>query len=149
MIDFEAAALRLASTVRRGLSLSLGTTAAEGVTLSEAAEGLGLPAPRTSADLAGLALACERSGVAVNLDDEIGGEWWRLRQAAKAQLLDEACRVTAAQLARPVVEMAARKICAYCAGRRFGVAHGARLCHGCGALTREADGGALASTVRR
>ena len=145
---FEAAALRLASTVQRALDVVTGTAGAERLTLEEAARALGCVLPRTDDDLRALALACEREGVAVNLDVETGGEWWRLRQAARAQLMDEATRATAAQLARPVVEMQARRICAYCAGRRFGVAHGARLCHGCGALTRDAEAGALGPAVR-
>ena len=145
-IDFEAAALRLASTGQRALSLVMGTGEA-GLTLEGAARVLGVPVPVSGADLEGLAMACERAGVAVNLDRETGCEWWRLRQAAKARLLDEATRETARQLARPVMETEARLLCAYCAGRRFGRAHGAKLCHTCGALT--ADGsGALASTVR-
>lgn len=145
MIDFQAAALRLASTVQRACSLVSGTAESEGLTLEEAARACGVPVPVTADDLAGLALACERAGVAVNLDAE-RGEWWRLRQAARAQLMDESCRVTAAQLARPVFEFTAPKLCAYCAGRRFGRAYGVRLCHTCGALT--AESGAPVSAVQ-
>ncbi|MGH9238798.1 MAG: hypothetical protein ACRD3G_12235 [Vicinamibacterales bacterium] len=134
---FEAAALRLASTVQRALDLVTGTAGAERLTLEEAARALGCRLPATSDDLRGLALACEREGVAVNLDVETGGEWWRLRQAARAQLLDEQVRETARQLARPVLDAA--RVCAYCAGRRFGRAHGATLCHTCGALTLDRE----------
>jgi hypothetical protein len=145
--NFEAAALRLASTVQRALDLTSRKPSTAALTLEEAAQALGVPLPRTLDDLQGLALACERAALAVNLDVETRGEWWRMRQAAKAQLLDEGARAIAAQLAKPVIEMQTRRLCAYCAGRRFGVAHGARLCHTCGALTPD-EGGALASTVR-
>jgi hypothetical protein len=143
---FEAAALRLASTVQRALDLSFGTDDGATVTLEEAARACGGALPRTEDDLWRLALACERRQLRVNLDVETGGAWWRLREAARAYVLDEAVTATAAQLARPVLETA--QVCAYCGGRRFGRAHGAKLCHQCGALTREAEAGALGATVR-